>query len=313
MIPPTEFLIGNAITWVIDLRDGNDELVDADSTPTVAVRKNGASVGDSVTVTKRSSTTGIYDCSYNPAGEAEGDSYTLEISATIASSPRFESFTVIAKAAERGTDNAALQSLLSTVYALLQLTDSDVATILERADVATSTRSSHSASDVLTAMQANADDFKADVSGLATASALGTVATNVTTLLGRVTTSAAQMFADLIQMITGSGGANAQFTTKALALAPSGGGGGGGDGMYNVTIPLVDNLGNPVPGARVWINTSATSATPAIYEEFTNGSGNATFQLDAGTYYVRFSLTGYNPNADKLTLVVTGEETFTLT
>ena len=40
--------------------------------------KNGSSVGDSVTVTKRSATTGIYDCSYDPAGEAEGDSYTLE-------------------------------------------------------------------------------------------------------------------------------------------------------------------------------------------------------------------------------------------
>lgn len=56
---------------------------DADSLPTVAVRKNGAAVGDSVTVTKRSASTGIYDCSYNPAGEVEGDSFTLEESATV--------------------------------------------------------------------------------------------------------------------------------------------------------------------------------------------------------------------------------------
>jgi hypothetical protein len=40
-------------------------------------------VGDSVTVTKRSATTGIYDCSYNPAGETEGDQFTVEESAVV--------------------------------------------------------------------------------------------------------------------------------------------------------------------------------------------------------------------------------------
>jgi hypothetical protein len=58
-------------------------LKDADSTPSVAVRKNGASVADSVTITKRSATTGIYDCSYNPASEVEGDQFTFEESATV--------------------------------------------------------------------------------------------------------------------------------------------------------------------------------------------------------------------------------------
>jgi hypothetical protein len=86
-------------------------LKDADSTPTVAVRKNGASTADSVTITKRSATTGIYDCSYNPAGEVEGDQYTLEESATVTGTTTGSAtynfaWTVRAVAVERGTDGA---------------------------------------------------------------------------------------------------------------------------------------------------------------------------------------------------------------
>ena len=70
-------------------------LIDADSTPTVAVRKNGSSVGDSVTVGKRSATTGIYDCSYNPASEVDGDQFTLEESAVIDGDTYQSSFAVM--------------------------------------------------------------------------------------------------------------------------------------------------------------------------------------------------------------------------
>ena len=81
---PAVFQVGGTLYWVIQTRNPDSMVLkDADSTPTVAVRKNGASVGDSVTVTKRSATTGIYDCSYNPASEVEGDSFTLEESATV--------------------------------------------------------------------------------------------------------------------------------------------------------------------------------------------------------------------------------------
>jgi hypothetical protein len=76
--------VGGTLYWVIRTRDPDTMVLkDADSTPTVAVRKNGASTADSVTVTKRSATTGIYDCSYNPASEVEGDSFTIEESATV--------------------------------------------------------------------------------------------------------------------------------------------------------------------------------------------------------------------------------------
>ena len=83
MSRPSTLKKDNTLYWVLRTYNTSGVLVDADSTPTVAVRKNGASVADAVTVTKRAATTGIYDCSYNPAGEVEGDQYTLEESATV--------------------------------------------------------------------------------------------------------------------------------------------------------------------------------------------------------------------------------------
>jgi len=101
--------IGRAAQWVLRLFNPTDGVspVDADSLPTVSVRKNRSGTADSVTVTKRSATTGIFDCSYNPAGEAEGDAFTIKESAVIGGTTYENSweFTVIAP--ERGTDNAA--------------------------------------------------------------------------------------------------------------------------------------------------------------------------------------------------------------
>ncbi len=80
---PTTLLKNNVLYWTLRTYNTSGVLTDADSTPTVAVRKNGSSTGDSVTVTKRTATTGIYDCSYNPASEVEGDTFTIEESATV--------------------------------------------------------------------------------------------------------------------------------------------------------------------------------------------------------------------------------------
>ena len=132
----------NTIYWTIRTYTDAGVLVDADSTPSVDVRKNGAATADSVTVTKRAATTGIYDCSYNPAGEAEGDSFTIEETATISSQAYENAWCIEAQAAERGTDNVT---------------------------------SGASASDVVTAMQAVADDFKADTSALATQSSVDSI------------------------------------------------------------------------------------------------------------------------------------------
>ena len=94
------------VYWVIRLYDSANELVDADSTPTVAVRKNGSSTADVVTVTKRAATTGIYDCSYNPASEVSGDQFTIEESATISATDYSQSWEMLVVEEMRGTDSA---------------------------------------------------------------------------------------------------------------------------------------------------------------------------------------------------------------
>lgn len=84
MSRPSILHVGETLYWVIRTLDPDTGVLkDADADPTVVVRKNGSSTGDSVTITKRAATTGIYDCSYNPAGETEGDQYTIEETADI--------------------------------------------------------------------------------------------------------------------------------------------------------------------------------------------------------------------------------------
>jgi hypothetical protein len=81
---PAILHVGGVLYWTIQTRNPDTQVLkDADSTPSVAVRKNGASVADSVTITKRTATTGLYDCSYNPAAEVEGDTYQFEESAAV--------------------------------------------------------------------------------------------------------------------------------------------------------------------------------------------------------------------------------------
>lgn len=112
---PSEMQVGSTLYWVLLTRNPDTmQLKDADATPTVAVRKNGASVGDSVTVTKRSATTGIYDCAYDPAGEVETDSFILEERAQVTGTDTAQAYyddsfvvRVIAVALdENGVDNA---------------------------------------------------------------------------------------------------------------------------------------------------------------------------------------------------------------
>lgn len=106
MSRPAALIKDETLYWVIRLYDSSNELVDADSTPSVAIRKNGAATADAVTVTKRAATTGIYDCAYNPASETEGDQYTVEESATISATAYSNSWEFYVADPMRGTDAA---------------------------------------------------------------------------------------------------------------------------------------------------------------------------------------------------------------
>ena len=107
MSRPATLKVGGTSYWTIMIYTDAGVLVDADSTPTVAVKKNGTAVADVVTVTKRSATTGIYDAYYNPASESEGDCFTIEETATISAQAYVQSWNFEILAAERGTDNAS--------------------------------------------------------------------------------------------------------------------------------------------------------------------------------------------------------------
>lgn len=99
MSRPTVLGVGNVQYWVLALYDSTGALVDADSTPTVAIRKNGSATADVVTITKRAATTGLYDCSYNPGNETVADTFCVEETATISSTAYFNSweFSVVGK------------------------------------------------------------------------------------------------------------------------------------------------------------------------------------------------------------------------
>lgn len=104
---PSILIVGNILRWVVQIYNSSGTLIDADSNPTIAIRKNGSAIGDSVTVTKRTATTGIYDCEYNPAGEVEGDSFTFHETITISTVPYpNDPWVCQVVAVERGTDGA---------------------------------------------------------------------------------------------------------------------------------------------------------------------------------------------------------------
>ena len=107
MSRPTTLKVDGTVYWSLMTYTDAGVLVDSDSTPTVAIRKNGVATVDAVTVTKRAATTGIYDCSYNPSGEAEGDTFTVEETATISSQAYVNAWQIKVIAPERGTDSAS--------------------------------------------------------------------------------------------------------------------------------------------------------------------------------------------------------------
>lgn len=87
MTRPSGFIVGSTLRWPIFVLDPDTEqFKDANSTPTVVVYKNGTATGETVTVTKRSATTGIYDCVFDPAGDAAGDLYSFDERANVTGS-----------------------------------------------------------------------------------------------------------------------------------------------------------------------------------------------------------------------------------
>lgn len=104
---PTTMKVDGTVYWTIMTYDSSGILVDADATPIIDIRKNGSPILDVATSSKRAGQTGIYDYQYNPASEAEGDTFLFQESATVSGQTYVNSWSLEVKAAERGTDNAS--------------------------------------------------------------------------------------------------------------------------------------------------------------------------------------------------------------
>lgn len=94
-----------------------------------------------------------------------------------------------------------------------------------------------------------------------------------------------------------------QYSTNALERAPSGGSGGTvGPGSISHTVNISSN-GQPVDGAAVWISSDAIGANVVAGTLCTDAFGDATFMLDAGTYYLWAQKSGVNfPNPSEFTV-----------
>lgn len=134
---------------------------------------------------------------------------------------------------------AVRNEILNRLLAGNHDTDGSVGAFLQRLDAAVTSRlasGSYTAPDnagisaaAASAVTAASQATTAATQATTAATQATTAATNTETLLTRVTAGAAQLWTDLIAMITGSGTADPQWTADSLALGPSGGGGGSGD------------------------------------------------------------------------------------
>ena len=67
----------------------------------------------------------------------------------------------------------------------------------------------------------------------------------------------------------------------------------GGAGTTTWTLTVEDGDGNPLDGVRCWL-TSDEAGSNVVASGTTNASGEASFLLDDGTYYLWKELAGYN-------------------
>ena len=131
--------------------------------------------------------------------------------------------------------------------------------------------------------------------------------TNVTTLLSRVTTTVATLWANLTAMITGSGG-TAAYTTVAMANAPSGGG-GSLSGPYTRTITITDSDTDAViESAKVRLYRTGETGT-----ELTNVSGVVTFTTVAATWFYSVTASGYTGVNGTIAISADGSSSIELT
>lgn len=123
-----------------------------------------------------------------------------------------------------------------------------------------------------------------------------TVSTSVWSSATRTLTSYGTLIADIWSYVTrtltsggGGGGATAQEVWEYATRRLTGGAGGGA----TANVITINDGTNPLDGVDVWATTDS-AGTNVVARANTDASGNVTFYLDAGTYYIWKQLAGYS-------------------
>jgi hypothetical protein len=88
--------------------------------------------------------------------------------------------------------------------------------------------------------------------------------------------------------------ANAGSVVKQIANNAVGSGGAVGPGSISFTITINDDVSAPIDGAEVWVSTDSAGSNVIAGTLSTDAMGQVTFLLDAGSYFLWVSHSGYN-------------------
>jgi hypothetical protein len=203
------------------------------------------------------------------------------------------------------TDNLptdpADESSLEAAIAGVSIDPSDIRTAIGLASANLDTQ--------LAGIQADLDNtsqYKADVSGLATAAALATVDSNVDAIKAKTDNLPADpadqsILAGAIAALplasdyTAVRAAKLDYLDAAISSRAT-----SGEGTISWTYTLNDQDAQPIPYATIWV-TSDAGGTAIEASGQTDAAGQVTFLLNAGTYYVWRKKRGYrftNPDVE---------------
>ena len=128
-------------------------------------------------------------------------------------------------------------------------------------------------------------------------SSITSLQADVTTILGRTDVATSTRLATSAYTAPSSiTGLQADVTTilgRVDVATSTRLGTGGGSTSYVVTITRPDGT-TPISGASVWVTTDSAGGNVIAGTLTTNGSGVATFMLDAGSYYLWRQAEGWN-------------------
>jgi hypothetical protein len=132
---PSTAYSGKILRWTILVKGEDGRPLDADSDPTVTLRKAGAAATESVTVTKRAGATGLYDCTVTPAGSL-GDPYEVTESVEVYgnTTPYVETwtFTLVGALGSSETTVTDFADDLTDIMNAPKVTKTEEGTVVER-------------------------------------------------------------------------------------------------------------------------------------------------------------------------------------